>query len=274
MSSQTKHTVIKKHRLSPYTWHLSLDFQSLCPFYSLSQPHHVMASLPSPCDNHQSMGGQSERTQCKAKMAVWNSFSYICTKALHSFWSSMQPPQSFLCCLRSPSHHPSIQPNLGLPCTHPPLTLAISTLLQIGKSTHFWKINIFEKTVVFVICIPKSLNMRSEFGNIKECNKYPSALLNIHRWPDVVAKKGICSCFVPITIVHNFLLWTKMHHLDMILFCSNMNRSYLFMVLLHSHVWRITLTQLCLPLLTYYLANRRMVSYLLNGIFKFKKNNL
>ena len=52
---------------------------------------------------------------------------------------------------------------------------------QIGKSTHFWKINIFVKTAVFIICFPKSLNMRSERGNIKECNKYPRAILNIRR---------------------------------------------------------------------------------------------
>ena len=58
----------------------------------------------------------------------------------------------------------------------------------------------------------------------------------------------------PNTIVRNFLLRNKMHHLDMILFRSNMNRS--FMVLrLHT---------------TYYLANHRMVSYLLNSIFKLK----
>ena len=63
-----------------------------------------------------------------------------------------------------------------------------------------------------------------------------------HRQPDVVAKKGIGSCFVPIpnTIVHNFLLCTKMHHLDMILFRSNMNHSHSFMVLLCCHVWHIT----------------------------------
>ena len=108
MSSQVKHT--HSHRdtpLSPYTWQLSLDFQLLRPFYSLSQPHRVTASLPSPCDNHQRMGGGSERTQCQAKMAALNSFSYICTRALHSFRSFAQPPQSFLCCLTPPSHHPS-----------------------------------------------------------------------------------------------------------------------------------------------------------------------
>ena len=66
MSSQNTHTVINIHPLA----HLSLDFQLLRPFHSLSQPHQVTASLPSPCDNHQSTGGRSERTQCPAKMAA------------------------------------------------------------------------------------------------------------------------------------------------------------------------------------------------------------
>ena len=59
---------------------------------------------------------------------------------------------------------------------------------------------------------------------------------------DVVAKKGIRSCFVliPNTVVHNFSLCTKMHHLDIILFRSNMNPSYSFMVLLRCHVWCVT----------------------------------
>ena len=41
-------------------------------------------------------------------------------------------------------------------------------------------------------------------------------------------QKGNHSCFVqiPNTIVCNFLLCTKMHHLDMILFRSNINHSY------------------------------------------------
>ena len=123
---------------------------------------------------------------------------------------------------------------------------------------------------VFIIYVPKSLNMRSEWGNLKECNKYPHVILNIRGRG---GQTGIRSCFVPIpnTIVHNFLICTKMLHLDMILFCSNMNCSYSFMVLLHCHVTdSLSLTVLCLPLFTYYLANRRMVSYLLNSIFKLK----
>ena len=108
MSSQIKHTHSHQDTpLSPYTWHLSLDFQLLSPFYSLFQPHHVTVSHPSACDNQQSMGGWSERTQCQAKMAAWNSFNYICTRALHSFRSFGKPWLSFFCCLRPSSHHPS-----------------------------------------------------------------------------------------------------------------------------------------------------------------------
>ena len=57
-----------------------------------------------------------------------------------------------------------------------------------------------------------------------------------------ISEKGIHSCFLPIpnTIVRNFLLCTKMHHLNMTLFRSNMNSSYLLMVLLHCHIWHVT----------------------------------
>ena len=71
MSSQIKRTHSHQDTpISPYTLQLSLDFQKLRHFYSLSQPHHLTASLPSPCDNHQNMGGRSERTQGQAKMAA------------------------------------------------------------------------------------------------------------------------------------------------------------------------------------------------------------
>ena len=67
-------------------------------------------------------------------MAAWNSFSYMCTRALHSFRSFAQPPPSSLCCLRPPSHHPSIQPNVGHHRTNPPLTSTINTLLAMRYS--------------------------------------------------------------------------------------------------------------------------------------------
>ena len=108
----------------------------------------------------------------------------------------------------------------------------LSFVAHIGKSTHFWKINIFAKTAVFV-------NTRSEWENIKEYNKYSWEILKICGRG---GQNAIRSCFVPIpnTIVHNFLLCTKMYHLDLILFRSNMNSSYSFMVLLCCYVWRVT----------------------------------
>ena len=138
MSSQITHTHTHTHNhqgtpLSPYTWLLSLDFQELGPFYSLSQPHHVTASLPSPCDNYQSTGGRSERTQCQAKISAWNSFSYICTRALHSFrsFAHCRAASTVIPLLPKATFTPSIQPNIGLPRTRPPLTSGINTLLAI-----------------------------------------------------------------------------------------------------------------------------------------------
>ena len=138
MSSQRKHTHSHQDApLSPYALHLSLDFQYLRSFYSLSQPHHVRASLPSLCDNNQSTGGWSERTQCQAKIAAWNSFSYICTRALHSFrsFAHCRAASTVIPLLPKPTFTPSIQPNLSLPRTHPPLTPAINTLLAIRYSS-------------------------------------------------------------------------------------------------------------------------------------------
>ena len=137
MSSQVKHThSYQDTPLSPQTWHLSIDFQLLRPFYSLSQPHHVTASLPSPCDNHQSTGCPSKRTQCQAKMAAWNWFSYICTRALHSFrsYAHCRAASTVIPLLPKATFTPSIQPNLGLRRTRPPLTSAINTFLAIRYS--------------------------------------------------------------------------------------------------------------------------------------------
>ena len=136
MSSQIKHTHSQDAPLSEYIWHLSLDFQYLRPFCSLSQPHHVMASLSSPCDNHQSMGGRSERTQGQANMAAWNSFSYICTKSLHAFRSlaHCRSASSVISLLPRATFTQSTLPNLGLPRTRPPLISAINTFLAIRYS--------------------------------------------------------------------------------------------------------------------------------------------
>ena len=73
MSSQIKHTQSNQDTpFSPYTWRLSLDFQLLRPFYSLSQPYHVTASLPSSGDNHQARKGGPKEHSAKQKWYIFN----------------------------------------------------------------------------------------------------------------------------------------------------------------------------------------------------------
>ena len=63
-----------------------------------------------PCagDNHQSMGGWSERTQGQANMArETHSVTYVPCRALHSFRYFAQFSPSLFYCPRPPSHHPS-----------------------------------------------------------------------------------------------------------------------------------------------------------------------
>ena len=135
MSSQITNTQSSNmHPLAHILDKCALIFQS---FYSLSQPHHVTASLPSPDDIYQSMGGRSERIQGQAKMAVRNSFSYICIRALYSFqyFTHCRAASTVIRLLPNTTFTPSIQPNLGLPRTRPPLTSAINTLLAIRYSS-------------------------------------------------------------------------------------------------------------------------------------------
>ena len=93
--------------ISPYTWHLRLDLQYFRPCYSLSQPHHVMASHPSPGDNH----WWRETHSVTKVLGLSTLFNLLCIVG--------QPPLSFLCCPRAKATFmPSIQPNLSLPHTH------------------------------------------------------------------------------------------------------------------------------------------------------------
>ena len=64
VKSDNTRSIIQHTPLSPYTWHLSHDFQFVVSsVYRVSQQHRVMASHPSPGDNHRSMGGRSERAR-------------------------------------------------------------------------------------------------------------------------------------------------------------------------------------------------------------------
>ena len=69
-------------------------------------------------------------------MAAGNSLSYICTRALHSFrsFAHWRAASAVIPLLPKATFTPSIQPNLGLPRTRPPLTSAFITLLAIRCS--------------------------------------------------------------------------------------------------------------------------------------------
>ena len=122
------HTIIKHTPFSPY---IPAHWFSVVAFHSLSQPHNVTATHPSPGDKHQNTGERSERTQGQAKLVSWNSFSYLCTRALYSYRSFAHwcAASTVIPLLPKATLTPSIQPNLGLPRTRPPLTSAIETLL-------------------------------------------------------------------------------------------------------------------------------------------------
>ena len=100
-----------------------------CEFFSLPQPHHIMASHPSPSDN----SPERLRAVEKKNGGIKNSIIYICTRDLHSFltFAHCRAASTIIPLLPKAIFTPSTQPNLGLSCTRPPLTSAINTLQAI-----------------------------------------------------------------------------------------------------------------------------------------------
>ena len=73
MSSRIKHThtVVKIHLLAHIIDSWALIFSCCALFTVYPTASWKTAFLPSPCDNHQSTGGRSEKTQGQAKMAAF-----------------------------------------------------------------------------------------------------------------------------------------------------------------------------------------------------------
>ena len=147
MSSQIAHTQsFNKHPLAHILDTSALIFSS-CALLQFTPTASCDGIPPSTGDNHQSTGGRSERTQGWAKMAEWNSISYICTRALHSFLSfaHRRATSTVIPLWPKATFTPSIQPILGLPLAscQPilglPLTSAINTILAIRYSLHMPK---------------------------------------------------------------------------------------------------------------------------------------
>ena len=141
------------------------------------------------------------------------------------------------------------------------------------KKYSLWKINIFVKTAVFNICVPKSLNMCSEWRNIKECNKYPRAIQNIcvrggQKWNSFLFCSNSQHYRSQLLVMYqNASSWH-----DLVSFQHEL-LIFFYDVAALIHLARHWLTELCLHLclhFTYYQANRQMLSYSLNNIFKLK----
>ena len=115
MSSQITHTVIKIHPLAHIldTW--ALIFSSWTLFYSLSELHHVTASLPPlhVVTTRAREGGPKEHSAKQSGLVKLIQLHMYCTRALHSLRSFAQPPPSFLCCLST--FTPSMKPSPAQP---------------------------------------------------------------------------------------------------------------------------------------------------------------
>ena len=133
MSSQITHTIIEHTPLSTYTRHLPLDFQQLCPFYSLSQPYHVTASHPlQVTTNRAREGGTKEHRANQRHQHETHSVTYVPGLSTLSYFSRIVGQASTVIpLLPKVTFRPSIQRNLGLPRIRPSLTSAIHTLIAV-----------------------------------------------------------------------------------------------------------------------------------------------
>ena len=115
--------------------HLLAHIPGTC---ALIYPNRIIQWYPNPLHViiHQSAGGLSKKMQGLAKMAPKSS-TYEPGLSTPSYLSRIvgQPPPSCLCCPRT-IFTPSIQPNLCLPSTRPPLSSTINTLLAIPYTLH------------------------------------------------------------------------------------------------------------------------------------------
>ena len=103
----------------------------MCRFYSLSQLHHVTDPSPLHVITTRAWEGSPKEHRAKQKWQhETHSITYVPGLSTFSGLSRIvaQPPSSFLCCLRPPSHHPSSLTSVSLvPVPH-----------WLRQSTPFW----------------------------------------------------------------------------------------------------------------------------------------
>ena len=135
MSSQITHT--QSSNIHPLPHILSVNFQQLRPFYSLSQPHPGKRH-PTPLQvittRARESGPKEHRARQNSRVILIQVLMHLGSRHFPIFRAlsgslhrhSLLPKAAF---------PPSIQPNLGLPRTRPPLTSDINTLLALRFSS-------------------------------------------------------------------------------------------------------------------------------------------
>ena len=148
------------------------------------------------------------------------------------------------------------------------------TTFHLGKNTHFWEINITQKTAEFIICVQNLWICAINEEILKNVMKISARNSQYLQWPlnnKPLNTFGTLELLFPISkkefvlvlyqfpnmIVRYFLLHSKMHPIDMILFVHGIATSGASLCFVYIQHIR-------------YLANHRMVSYSLNSIFKLK----
>ena len=131
LDNSNTHTIIKHTPLSAIYFTPETFIFSSCAFFTVHP-------IPIQVITTRAREGGPKKHLAKQK---WprrtHSVTYVPGLFTLSYLSCIvpQPPPSFLCSPRPPSHWSSIQANLGLPRTRPPITSAINTLLAIRYSS-------------------------------------------------------------------------------------------------------------------------------------------
>ena len=115
-------------------------FSAVTPFLQFTPTtSHATASHPSLGDNHQSMGGGKRRQGQQKWPRETHSISYALGLSTLPYLSRIvahcRAASTVILLMPKATFTPSIQPNISLPRTRPPLTSAVNNLLAIRYSS-------------------------------------------------------------------------------------------------------------------------------------------
>ena len=193
MSSQTTHThthtVIKIHPLADIldTWALIFSSCSLFIVY----PNRIMKLHPSPLHvitTRAREGGPKEHSAKQKWPRETRSVTYVPGLSTLSDLSRIaaQPPPSFLCCLRPPSHHTSSLSSVSL----------VPVLHWLRSSTPFWPYG----THASILSTCPNHHMANTFHMPNTFQRSPSSLNLIHSVYHITFTSSIGCHLLPLVL--------------------------------------------------------------------------